>query len=122
MSRFIHLSVLTTIAVAFCYFETLLRTGNRQKFLEEEVRIKSLSNLIKELGFDEMLYEDFVEDTLNLLRLTSRSTDGGARLVATFNDYSESQSVITCFKVGPILEYLIGQMLNITAGHIGLDE
>jgi ubiquitin thioesterase protein OTUB1 len=93
------------VAVTFCYYEILLRLGNRQKFLEEEVRIKSLSNLIKESGFDEMLYEDFVDDTLMLLRETSRATDGGAELVAAFNDYNRSQSIITCIKVVSLCDF-----------------
>jgi Peptidase C65 Otubain len=108
--------------LAFCYYEILLRQDRRQKFLEEEVRLKSLSNLIKELGFDEMLYEDFVDDTITLLRETSKATDGGADLLRAFNDWSRSQSVITCIKVSADLGEFSLCVLTLVAPHNCMDE
>jgi ubiquitin thioesterase protein OTUB1 len=85
--------------MAFCYFETLLRIGDKQKFTAEEARLRSMQNLLRDLGFQEHLYEDFVEDTLELLRETSTATDNGAGLLAVFNDFTRAQSVITYLKV-----------------------
>jgi hypothetical protein len=85
--------------VAFCYFETLLRIGDKQKFTVEEVRLKSMQNLLRDIGFQEHLYEDFVDETLDLLRETSVATDNAVGLLAAFNDFGRSQSVITYLKV-----------------------
>ena len=87
------------IAVAFCYFETLLRIGDSTKFLEEEVRLTSLQNVLKDVGFQEHLYIDFVDGTLDLLRQLSRSSNGQDDLAEAFNDFVTSQGVITYFKV-----------------------
>jgi ubiquitin thioesterase protein OTUB1 len=93
-------------AVAFSYFETLLRIGDRQKFLEEETRLNSLQNTLKDIGFQEHLYEDFVDETLSLLRETAVASDNGAALLQVFNDYSRSQSIITFLKVGTYVSLL----------------
>jgi len=90
-------------AIAFCYFETLLRLGDRNRILAEETRLKSLNNLLNSLGFQEHLYEDFVEATLDLLRQISASIpvqDDGAALLAAFNDPEISNGIITHFRVG----------------------
>jgi ubiquitin thioesterase protein OTUB1 len=88
-----------TIAVAFSYFEALVRIGDPHKFLVEETRLKSLRNILNDAGFQEHLYEDFAEDTIDLLRETSSAADGGATLLQTFNDTNRSMSVITYLKV-----------------------
>jgi hypothetical protein len=89
---------LLAAAVAFSYFETLLRIGDSHKFLEEETRLKSMRNILNDAGFQEHLYEDFADDTLNLLRETGSATDGGAALLQTFNDSNRSMSIITYLK------------------------
>lgn len=89
-------------AIAFCYFETLLRLGDRHKIMAEETRLKSLNNLLNSLGFQEHLYEDFVESTLDLLRQISASIpnqDDDAALLAAFNDPEISNGIITHFRV-----------------------
>jgi len=89
-------------AIAFCYFETLLRLGDRNKIIAEETRLKSLNNLLNSVGFQEYLYEDFVEDTIGLLRQISESIpvrDDGAALLASFNDVGISSGIITHFRV-----------------------
>jgi hypothetical protein len=85
-------------AVAFSYFETLLRIGDSHKFLEEETRLKSMRNILNDAGFQEHLYEDFAEDTIDLLRETATATDDGAALLQTFNDSNRSMSIITYLK------------------------
>src|SRR4051794_12718479 len=73
--------------------------GNPHKFLEEETRLKSLRNILNDAGFQEHLYEDFAEDTFDLLRETAAANDGGASLLQTFNDPHRSMSIITYLKV-----------------------
>lgn len=94
-------------AIAFCYFETLLRLGDRHKIIAEETRLKSLNNLLNSLGFQEHLYEDFVESTLDLLRQISASIpvqDDDATLLAAFNDPEISNGIITHFRVSQHFE------------------
>lgn len=94
-----------------------MRIGNPHKFLEEETRLRSLNNLLNSpvVGFQEDLFEDFVDECLQLLQKTSASVpdvDGNAaaNLLASFNDESVSMAIITYFKVShssfscPLLE------------------
>ena len=109
------------LAVAFSYFETLQQMGNKQKFQEEEVRLKSLANYLHEVGFQEHQYEDFAEDMFDLLRETATtldSPDGGAAILSAFNDPNRSMSILTYLKVR-------GSVLGIvTLAHVqpGIDE
>jgi hypothetical protein len=98
-------------AVAFSYFETLLRIGDSHKFLEEETRLKSMRNILNDAGFQEHLYEDFAEDTIDLLRETATATDEGASLLQTFNDPNRSMSIITYLKARP--QYQFGSFLSV---------
>jgi ubiquitin thioesterase protein OTUB1 len=80
-----------------------LRLGDRNRIIAEETRLKSLNNLLNSLGFQEHLYEDFVETTLDLLRQISASIpvqDDGAALLAAFNEPEISNGIITHFRVG----------------------
>lgn len=91
--------------MAFCYFETLQRIGDRHKFLEEETRLKSLQNMLRDVGFQEHLYEDFADDCYMLLRETA-SASNSSGLLEAFNDEPRSLSIITFLKVNkctPIL-------------------
>lgn len=92
-----------SLAVAFSYFETLLRIGDSHKFLEEETRLKSMRNILNDAGFQEHLYEDFAEDTIDLLRETATATDAGASLLQTFNDSNRAMSIITYLKACKLL-------------------
>ncbi|KAF1982881.1 cysteine proteinase [Aulographum hederae CBS 113979] len=86
-------------AVAFSYFEALQKTGSKQKFFEEETRLRSLANLFLALGHPEHVYEDFAEETYSLLRTIANTNDDGETLLATFNDYGTSMSIITHIKL-----------------------
>ncbi|KAL1301446.1 hypothetical protein AAFC00_005698 [Neodothiora populina] len=89
-------------AIAFAYFESLLRMGSKSKFLEEETRLKSLTNLMNIAGFDKWSYEDFADETYGLLRKymgTVDDPDVEASLVADFNDEELQNYIITHFKV-----------------------
>lgn len=87
--------------MAFTYFEALQRIGDKNKFLEEETRLRSHRNLLNSVGFQEHLYEDFADTTFDLLRATSNAlptSDGGAALLASFNDDTTAMSIITYLK------------------------
>jgi hypothetical protein len=62
-----------------------------------------MKNLLNAVGFQEHLYEDFADDTYELLRKLAESfltMDGAALLQQSFNDASISASIITYLKVG----------------------
>ncbi|KAI9703214.1 MAG: hypothetical protein M1836_007779 [Candelina mexicana] len=89
-------------AIAFSYFETLVRLGDKERIQIEEARLKSLDNLLRSVGWEEHAYEDFVEETILLLRSTAASipvTDGGAALLNSFNDPNISNAIITHFRL-----------------------
>jgi len=57
---------------------------------------------LNQVGFQEYLYEQFADDTFQLLQETAASIglpDDGAPLLAAFNDDNRSKSIITYFKV-----------------------
>lgn len=57
------------IAIGFSYYESLLRSQNRNVLEEEIARIISLNNLLTTAGgYDTWLFEDMVEQTTDLLR------------------------------------------------------
>lgn len=88
-------------AVAFCYFDTLVRTAEPYKFQEEVARLKSFRNVLNEAGFEEDLYTDFAEDVYELLEtLASAPVDSGlATVLEAFNDEHRSMSIFTFLKV-----------------------
>lgn len=89
-------------ALAFGYFEVLFRTTNRDRINRESARLKSYNNLLNSLGYDQDLYIDFVQETLDLLERTAASLerqDGEQKLLASFNDEGVSNSIITHFRV-----------------------
>lgn len=91
-------------AIAFTYYEALIRANDVDKFGEEEVRLKSMRNLMNVAGFVEDIYEDFAEEAFELMRELARSMqamNGAAPdiLLRSFNDYDRPMSIITYFKV-----------------------
>ena len=89
-------------AVAFAYFEALQRLGNPEKFRSEEARLRSINNLLKRTGYDEYTFESFVDETFDLLKATASALpchDSGAALLAAFNDFGTSSSIVTHFRV-----------------------
>ncbi|OCL02684.1 cysteine proteinase [Glonium stellatum] len=91
-------------AIAFTYYEALLRLGDKNRFLEEETRLRSLHNLLNTIGFQEHLYEDFADECFELLRKTAASVpaadeSAAASLLVSFNDEALSMAIITYFKL-----------------------
>ena len=68
-------------------------------------RLKSLNNLLNAIGYQEYMYEAFVDETLMLLEQTGASIpcqDEGAALLASFNDDAITGAIITHFRVSMI--------------------
>jgi ubiquitin thioesterase protein OTUB1 len=93
-------------AIAFGYYETLIHLGDANKFLEEETRLRSLSNVLNAAGYDEELYEDFADQVFSLLRNVAEGMqDGSAEsiLFDTFNNEEIQNYIITHFRVSMTL-------------------
>lgn len=85
--------------MAFGYFEALQRIGDRTKFLEEQSRLRSLANLLNQIGLQADMYDDFADETSGLLRkLASLPTADDAPLLEAFNDLMASMGIITHLK------------------------
>ena len=70
--------------------------------MEEETRLRSLSNVLNAAGFSSMLYEDFADVVFDLIRKVAKAQqEGNAEevLLEAFNDASTQNYVITHFKV-----------------------
>ena len=94
------------LAIAYSYFETLIRLNDPIHFEAEEARMWSLNNLLNTAGFRQDIYMDFVEETINLLRLISESISsphnpahGRSVLLDKFNDPGVSSAIITHFRL-----------------------
>ena len=97
-----ELLTVAALAIAFSYFETLQRIGDKGRLLAEETRLRSLNNLLNTAGFEEHLYEDFVEESINLLRIVAASLPTSPHnrvLLEKFNDPGVSSAIITHLRV-----------------------
>lgn len=68
----------------------------------EEARLRSMSNVMVEAGFDAMLIEDFAEETISLLRKVAEAVPLGTAedvLEETFNDQMTQDYIITYIRV-----------------------
>ncbi|KAF8470219.1 peptidase C65 Otubain-domain-containing protein [Kalaharituber pfeilii] len=88
-------------AIAFGYFELLLRSGNYDLIKREWSRLISLQNVLKQVGFAEYVYEDFATETFHLFDMLSKlvalePAEGNTQLVKTFNEGTDS--IIAFFK------------------------
>ncbi|KAI4248396.1 MAG: hypothetical protein L6R40_000955 [Gallowayella cf. fulva] len=89
-------------ALAFGYFEALLQSGDPSRLLGEVARLTSLNNLLDSVGYERDIYEDFTDETFQLLRRTADplpSNAGGAALLAAFNDVAICNAIIMHFRV-----------------------
>ncbi|KAF2467200.1 cysteine proteinase [Lindgomyces ingoldianus] len=91
-------------AIAFTYFEALLRVADVNKLEDEEARLQSMHNLLNAAGFPEHVYIDFVDEAFGLLQKLSaslRAMDGAGpeTLLQTFNDPSTAMAIITYLKL-----------------------
>lgn len=89
-------------ALAFGYFEALLQTADPSRVLGEVARLTSLNNVLDSVGYPRDIYEDFTDETLQLLRATAAALpvhDDGAALLASFNDSGICNAIIMHFRV-----------------------
>ncbi|KAK3070278.1 hypothetical protein LTR53_010725 [Teratosphaeriaceae sp. CCFEE 6253] len=89
-------------AIGFGYFESLIHLGDTNKFLEEETRLRSLSNVLNAAGFQPFLYDDFADEAFDLLRKVASVMHAGSAhdvLYEAFNDDMMQNYIITYFKV-----------------------
>ncbi len=102
----------TNAAIAFTYFEALQRSGNRDRILAEQTRLKSLNNLLSRVGFQPHLYEDFVDETITLLAqlatIAPRRAEAAALVEGRFNDGAASSAIITHLRVSWPWSTLVG--------------
>lgn len=102
-------------ALAFGYFETLLRLGDASKIRAELERLKGCSRtMLDEVGYNETIYGDFADETFDMLeKLASNlpNHDGGASLLASFNTMSVWSAITYHFRVcahSELLSRLLG--------------
>lgn len=97
--------MLTGVALAFGFFELLLRTNDEERISKELERLQLLNALLIKAGYAEYLFEDFAESSFEVLRMLkkqvaeSKNAPEDTSLVTVFNDQGESDAIITHFKV-----------------------
>ncbi|EFQ32548.1 peptidase C65 Otubain [Colletotrichum graminicola M1.001] len=86
-------------AIGFSYFEHLVNNGDQHEILGEAARIQSLDQyLLRVGGYDKMLFEDMVEETIALLKELAQNVTNPQLamhiLVQRFNDQDVSNAII----------------------------
>jgi ubiquitin thioesterase protein OTUB1 len=104
--------------VAFGYFEALIHYGDANKIAVEQARLTSMSNIMTQAGYTAMLFEDFVDETIDLLRqvgsAVSEGRDAIELLMEKFNDDNLQLYIITHLRVSSILSYQhVGLLLTV---------
>jgi ubiquitin thioesterase protein OTUB1 len=91
------------LAVAFGYFEKLFTLRDTLKVQQELARIKSMNRLLDQVGHQEYLYETFVDATEEtfgqVIDSIQKNVPNESFLEDIFNDFSQSMSIITHFRV-----------------------
>lgn len=91
---------LTPTAVAFGFFELLLRCADPNLIGMEHARFSSLNNLMESVGFQSYIFEDFAQATLDLFNSFIGAPSDYDLLIDTFNNPAISDAIVTHFKVG----------------------
>jgi ubiquitin thioesterase protein OTUB1 len=89
-------------AIAFSYFETLLRIGDKGRIMGELARLKSANQLIVSSGVPLDIFEDFAQETFELLEKCADSVPtvrDDTAILGPFNSEDVSSSIITHFRV-----------------------
>ncbi|WYZ39629.1 hypothetical protein EsH8_III_001543 [Colletotrichum jinshuiense] len=86
-------------AIGFSYFEHLVNHGDQNQILGEVARITSLNQYLLSVGgYDRMLFEDMVDETIGLLRDLAQNIANSQLamhiLVQRFNDQDSSNAII----------------------------
>ena len=89
-------------ALAFGYFETLIRLGDISKIRAEIERLKGCNRMLDVVGYSEDTYKDFTDETFELfeqLAANLPSNNSTALLLNTFNDEGLSAAITYHFRV-----------------------
>ncbi|CZT09308.1 uncharacterized protein RAG0_14105 [Rhynchosporium agropyri] len=92
-------------AAGFAYFETLLRQQDKDQLEMEMARMISLNNLLTTVGgFESWLFEDMVEETINLLKDIADLVETAPReaeklLLERFNNKEISDAIVYHFRL-----------------------
>ncbi|OLN96633.1 Ubiquitin thioesterase OTUB1 [Colletotrichum chlorophyti] len=86
-------------AIGFSYFEHLVSNGDQHQILGEVARITSLNQYLLNVGgYDRMLFEDMVDETIDLLRELAQNIANQQLamhiLLQRFNDQAASNAII----------------------------
>ncbi|KAL4404847.1 peptidase C65 Otubain [Colletotrichum abscissum] len=86
-------------AIGFSYFEHLINNGDQHQILGEAARITSLNQYLLNVGgYDRMLFEDMVEETIGLLKDVAQNIANPQLamdiMVQRFNDQGSSNAII----------------------------
>lgn len=87
------------IAIAFGFFEQLLKLGDVNRIGMEHARVASLNGLLSMAGIASYIYEDFTEVTFDLFKIMAAGKVDVAALVNYFNDESCSNAIVMHFRV-----------------------
>ncbi|KAJ0305455.1 hypothetical protein COL516b_005149 [Colletotrichum fioriniae] len=87
------------LAIGFSYFEHLINNGDQHQILGEAARITSLNQYLLNVGgYDRMLFEDMVEETIGLLKDVAQNIANPQLamdiMVQRFNDQGSSNAII----------------------------
>ncbi|KAK3298637.1 peptidase C65 Otubain-domain-containing protein [Chaetomium fimeti] len=91
-------------AIGFGYFETLVKSGSKARIQAEEQRLQELNGLLESVGgFSPYVFEDFVDETIVLLRkmadLAGHQEQAMTELREAFNTPSSSDSIMYHFRM-----------------------
>lgn len=93
------------LAIAFCYYETLQKLGDKALVEAEIQRLTSMNAMLEASGFDITIFEDFQDEALQLLRDVAGSiylgppTDSNSIVLQRFNDANSSSPIIYYFRL-----------------------
>ena len=89
-------------------------------------RLKSTNNLLKAVGYEETMYEDWTDETFNLLTKISNEISGPVvGLTSVFealNDHEVMSSIIMHFRVRPSPPYSELVMIGTLDHHLGMAQ
>jgi ubiquitin thioesterase protein OTUB1 len=89
-------------AVAFGYFEALIRQNSVTTFEEEEARMCLLRSIVQDAGMSSEVCDDFFEEAIDLLKKLAKSLATGTAenlLLDTFNNEGVQEYLVFCMKV-----------------------
>ena len=90
------------LALSFGYFELLAGLQDREVWIVEKARLAKLNGLLQRSGYDESIWEDWIEETDALfddLAATNDSHQALSLIEERFNDLNRSIAILTHIRV-----------------------